>query len=126
MGSTLNSRQAASPLVRLVEGEEWWEAPDHPRVFSLKTESYPLPLVVLPRPLGGAPHSLRIAVPQDDNMRIHRARIGDAYLEQKTIQRRLDKARIFFLQNHVPQTTNTISFKFGAENRRRMSDNERL
>ncbi|GFV64236.1 uncharacterized protein TNCV_3000011 [Trichonephila clavipes] len=26
---TLNSRGAASPLVRLVEGEERWEAPDH-------------------------------------------------------------------------------------------------
>ncbi|GFT70908.1 cullin-4A [Trichonephila clavipes] len=29
--STLNSRRAASPLVRLVEGEERWEAPDHPQ-----------------------------------------------------------------------------------------------
>ncbi|GFS79318.1 uncharacterized protein TNCV_4409681 [Trichonephila clavipes] len=27
---TLNSRRVASPLVRLVEGEERWEAPDHP------------------------------------------------------------------------------------------------
>ncbi|GFX29411.1 uncharacterized protein TNCV_3997871 [Trichonephila clavipes] len=35
-GGTLNSRRAASPLVRLVEGEERREAPDHPRVFSLK------------------------------------------------------------------------------------------
>ncbi|GFU18429.1 uncharacterized protein TNCV_1981061 [Trichonephila clavipes] len=26
---TLNSRRAISPLVRLVEGEERWEAPDH-------------------------------------------------------------------------------------------------
>ncbi|GFX81104.1 uncharacterized protein TNCV_1910971 [Trichonephila clavipes] len=34
--STLHSHRAASPLVRLVEGEERWEAPDHPRVFSLK------------------------------------------------------------------------------------------
>ncbi|GFX53490.1 hypothetical protein TNCV_4652761 [Trichonephila clavipes] len=34
--STLNSRRAASPLVRLVEGEERWEAPDHPQgVLSL-------------------------------------------------------------------------------------------
>ncbi|GFX35551.1 hypothetical protein TNCV_103581 [Trichonephila clavipes] len=35
---TLNSRRAASPLVRLVEVEERWEAPDPlpPRVFSLK------------------------------------------------------------------------------------------
>ncbi|GFW35938.1 uncharacterized protein TNCV_1927671 [Trichonephila clavipes] len=30
-GGTLNSRRAASPLVRLVEGEEKWEASDHPR-----------------------------------------------------------------------------------------------
>ncbi|GFW86523.1 uncharacterized protein TNCV_4333071 [Trichonephila clavipes] len=29
-GGTLNSRRAASPLVRLVEGEERWEAPGHP------------------------------------------------------------------------------------------------
>ncbi|GFV57274.1 hypothetical protein TNCV_2822911 [Trichonephila clavipes] len=29
-GGTLNSRRAASPLVRLVEGEERWEASDHP------------------------------------------------------------------------------------------------
>ncbi|GFY35586.1 uncharacterized protein TNCV_196861 [Trichonephila clavipes] len=29
-GSTLNSRRAASPLVRLVEGKERWEAPDFP------------------------------------------------------------------------------------------------
>ncbi|GFV43259.1 uncharacterized protein TNCV_72161 [Trichonephila clavipes] len=28
-GSTLNCRRAASPLVRLVEGEERWEASDH-------------------------------------------------------------------------------------------------
>ncbi|GFU40716.1 hypothetical protein TNCV_3230811 [Trichonephila clavipes] len=35
-GGTLNSCQAASPLVRLVEGEEKGEATDHPRVFSLK------------------------------------------------------------------------------------------
>ncbi|GFW24736.1 uncharacterized protein TNCV_1960041 [Trichonephila clavipes] len=27
----LNSRRAASPLVWLVEGEETWEAPDHPQ-----------------------------------------------------------------------------------------------
>ncbi|GFV52943.1 hypothetical protein TNCV_2876111 [Trichonephila clavipes] len=27
----LNSRRAASPLVRLVEGEEMWEAPDYPQ-----------------------------------------------------------------------------------------------
>ncbi|GFX24989.1 uncharacterized protein TNCV_1279251 [Trichonephila clavipes] len=29
---TLNSRRAASPLVWLVEGEERWEASDHPQV----------------------------------------------------------------------------------------------
>ncbi|GFT45084.1 hypothetical protein TNCV_2861081 [Trichonephila clavipes] len=33
---TLNSRQAASSLVRLAEGEERPEAPEPPRVFSLK------------------------------------------------------------------------------------------
>ncbi|GFW53756.1 uncharacterized protein TNCV_3938501 [Trichonephila clavipes] len=37
-GGTLNSRQATRPLVRLVEGEKRWEAPNHPRVFSLKIE----------------------------------------------------------------------------------------
>ncbi|GFV22841.1 general transcription factor II-I repeat domain-containing protein 2A [Trichonephila clavipes] len=36
MGGTLNSRRDASPLVRLVEGEEKWEVPDHPMVFSLQ------------------------------------------------------------------------------------------
>ncbi|GFX24626.1 uncharacterized protein TNCV_3344061 [Trichonephila clavipes] len=30
-GGTLNSRRAASPLVRWVEGKERWEAPDHPQ-----------------------------------------------------------------------------------------------
>ncbi|GFV11951.1 uncharacterized protein TNCV_3181821 [Trichonephila clavipes] len=30
-GGTLNSRRAANPLVRLVEGEEKWEASDHPQ-----------------------------------------------------------------------------------------------
>ncbi|GFX59639.1 uncharacterized protein TNCV_3754041 [Trichonephila clavipes] len=35
-GGTLNSRRAASPLVRLVEGKERWEASDHPqRVLTL-------------------------------------------------------------------------------------------
>ncbi|GFV12783.1 uncharacterized protein TNCV_1367531 [Trichonephila clavipes] len=35
-GCTLNNRRAASPLVRLVEGEERWEASDHPQsVLSL-------------------------------------------------------------------------------------------
>ncbi|GFX33590.1 hypothetical protein TNCV_1932571 [Trichonephila clavipes] len=30
-GGTLNCRRAASPLVRLVEGEERWKAPDQPQ-----------------------------------------------------------------------------------------------
>ncbi|GFW40168.1 uncharacterized protein TNCV_5118511 [Trichonephila clavipes] len=30
-GGTQNSRRAASPLVRLVEGEERWEDPNHPQ-----------------------------------------------------------------------------------------------
>ncbi|PRD29388.1 UNVERIFIED_CONTAM: hypothetical protein NCL1_29555 [Trichonephila clavipes] len=30
-GVTLNSRRAASPLVRLVEGQERWETSDHPQ-----------------------------------------------------------------------------------------------
>ncbi|GFV70942.1 uncharacterized protein TNCV_4164891 [Trichonephila clavipes] len=30
-GGTLKSRRAASPLVRLVGGEERWVAPDHPQ-----------------------------------------------------------------------------------------------
>ncbi|GFV33403.1 uncharacterized protein TNCV_4164401 [Trichonephila clavipes] len=30
-GGTLNSHRAASPLVRLVEEEKRWEAPDHPQ-----------------------------------------------------------------------------------------------
>ncbi|GFW80422.1 uncharacterized protein TNCV_2945541 [Trichonephila clavipes] len=29
-GDTINSRRAANPLMRLVEGEERWEAPDPP------------------------------------------------------------------------------------------------
>ncbi|GFV97307.1 uncharacterized protein TNCV_2038171 [Trichonephila clavipes] len=33
-GGTLNSRRAGSPLVRLVEGEERWEAPDPPAGYS--------------------------------------------------------------------------------------------
>ncbi|GFT86516.1 hypothetical protein TNCV_725571 [Trichonephila clavipes] len=37
-GDTLNSRRAASLLVRLVEGEERWEALTTPKVFSLKIE----------------------------------------------------------------------------------------
>ncbi|GFW52172.1 uncharacterized protein TNCV_2426191 [Trichonephila clavipes] len=30
-GGTLNSHQAVSPFARLVEGEERWEASDHPQ-----------------------------------------------------------------------------------------------
>ncbi|GFX38474.1 uncharacterized protein TNCV_2344471 [Trichonephila clavipes] len=30
-GSSLNSRPATSPLVRLVEGKERWVVPDHPQ-----------------------------------------------------------------------------------------------
>ncbi|GFU82845.1 hypothetical protein TNCV_266421 [Trichonephila clavipes] len=33
LGDTLNSRRAASPLVRLIEGDDKWEAPDHPQGF---------------------------------------------------------------------------------------------
>ncbi|GFU02425.1 transposable element Tc1 transposase [Trichonephila clavipes] len=44
-GGSLNSRRAASPLVRLVEEKERWEAPGHPRCPPLKlgfkrTKSY--------------------------------------------------------------------------------------
>ncbi|GFW31407.1 hypothetical protein TNCV_3416631 [Trichonephila clavipes] len=35
-GGTLNSRRAASPLMRLVEGEERWEAPDSLGCFPSK------------------------------------------------------------------------------------------
>ncbi|GFX46501.1 hypothetical protein TNCV_4549401 [Trichonephila clavipes] len=34
-GGTLNSRRAASPLVRLVEDKKRWEASDKPKMFSL-------------------------------------------------------------------------------------------
>ncbi|GFV36745.1 hypothetical protein TNCV_2649891 [Trichonephila clavipes] len=38
-GGTLNNREAASLLVRLVAGDEKWKAPDpYPRVFFLKIE----------------------------------------------------------------------------------------
>ncbi|GFW13947.1 hypothetical protein TNCV_4700821 [Trichonephila clavipes] len=33
---TLKSHRATSPLVRLVEVDEMWEAPDHLRVIALK------------------------------------------------------------------------------------------
>ncbi|GFX62273.1 uncharacterized protein TNCV_3306461 [Trichonephila clavipes] len=43
LGGTLNSHRAARLLVRLMEGEERWEAPDHPQVLSkdLNTELNP-------------------------------------------------------------------------------------
>ncbi|GFU08662.1 hypothetical protein TNCV_1995071 [Trichonephila clavipes] len=47
-GSTLINHRAASPLVRLVEGEKRWDASDHPRVFSLKTEVEPSQIVISP------------------------------------------------------------------------------
>ncbi|GFW18859.1 hypothetical protein TNCV_5133121 [Trichonephila clavipes] len=34
--NTLNSRRARSSLVKLVEGEERWETPDHPKVVLLQ------------------------------------------------------------------------------------------
>ncbi|GFX36363.1 hypothetical protein TNCV_4932761 [Trichonephila clavipes] len=37
-GRSINSRRVTNPLVRLVEGEKWWEAPDQPQVSSLKVE----------------------------------------------------------------------------------------
>ncbi|GFS90627.1 uncharacterized protein TNCV_4098161 [Trichonephila clavipes] len=30
-GITLNSRRAANPFVRLMKGEDRWQAPDHPQ-----------------------------------------------------------------------------------------------
>ncbi|GFS61372.1 uncharacterized protein TNCV_3105551 [Trichonephila clavipes] len=48
-GGALNSRRAASPLVRLVEGEERWKAPDPPlKVFSLKIGMDPSKIVLSP------------------------------------------------------------------------------
>ncbi|GFV42216.1 hypothetical protein TNCV_3164471 [Trichonephila clavipes] len=38
---TLNSRRSASPLVKLLKGEDRGKAPDHPRVFSLKIKMEP-------------------------------------------------------------------------------------
>ncbi|GFT95812.1 HTH psq-type domain-containing protein [Trichonephila clavipes] len=35
-GCTINIRRAASPLMKLVEKEEIWEAPDYPQVYSHK------------------------------------------------------------------------------------------
>ncbi|GFU93890.1 hypothetical protein TNCV_1661131 [Trichonephila clavipes] len=35
-GAVRTGHRVASPLVWLVEGEEWWEAPDHPQVSSHK------------------------------------------------------------------------------------------
>ncbi|GFW45882.1 hypothetical protein TNCV_4496011 [Trichonephila clavipes] len=42
------SRRAASPLVRLVKGEEMREAFDYPRVFSLKSGVEPSKIVLSP------------------------------------------------------------------------------
>ncbi|GFV23558.1 uncharacterized protein TNCV_1906861 [Trichonephila clavipes] len=47
-GGTLNSRRAASPLVWLVEGEERWDALDHPQVSSLKIGVETSPIVLSP------------------------------------------------------------------------------
>ncbi|GFY08251.1 hypothetical protein TNCV_1356591 [Trichonephila clavipes] len=47
-GGTLNSHRAASPLVRLVEGEERWEVPDHLRMFSLEIGVGPGQIVLSP------------------------------------------------------------------------------
>ncbi|GFW56250.1 uncharacterized protein TNCV_1877701 [Trichonephila clavipes] len=47
-GDTLNSRPAASPRVWLEEGEERWETPGHPRVFSLYIEVEPNKIVLSP------------------------------------------------------------------------------
>ncbi|GFW93544.1 hypothetical protein TNCV_47471 [Trichonephila clavipes] len=45
---TQNSRRASSPFMRLEEGEERWEAPDHPRMFSLKIGVEPRQIVLSP------------------------------------------------------------------------------
>ncbi|GFV10882.1 zinc finger protein 112 [Trichonephila clavipes] len=47
-GDTLNSHRAASPLVRLVEREEIWEASDHLRMLSLKIGVEPSRIVLSP------------------------------------------------------------------------------
>ncbi|GFW90022.1 uncharacterized protein TNCV_2172171 [Trichonephila clavipes] len=47
-GGTLNSHRAASSLVRLVEGEESWEASDHLWMFSLKIGVEPSQIVLSP------------------------------------------------------------------------------
>ncbi|GFU67034.1 hypothetical protein TNCV_4968831 [Trichonephila clavipes] len=39
-GGTLNSHRAGSPLVRLVEGKERRESPDHPMVIFLKIRTW--------------------------------------------------------------------------------------
>ncbi|GFV04268.1 hypothetical protein TNCV_918891 [Trichonephila clavipes] len=46
--STLNSRQATSPLVRLVEEKERWEAPGHPQGFLLKIMVEPNQIILSP------------------------------------------------------------------------------
>ncbi|GFW51741.1 hypothetical protein TNCV_1186731 [Trichonephila clavipes] len=47
MGDTLNSPRAASPLMRLVEGEESWKSPDHLKVF-LEISVKPRKIVLSP------------------------------------------------------------------------------
>ncbi|GFV76976.1 hypothetical protein TNCV_690461 [Trichonephila clavipes] len=47
-GGTLNGRRVACPLVRLVAGEERWEAPDRSKVLSLKIEVESTKIVLSP------------------------------------------------------------------------------
>ncbi|GFY11828.1 uncharacterized protein TNCV_1530201 [Trichonephila clavipes] len=47
-GGTLNSRRAASPLVRFVEGEERWEAPNHPQGVLPQNWEEPSKIVLSP------------------------------------------------------------------------------
>ncbi|GFV24029.1 hypothetical protein TNCV_235981 [Trichonephila clavipes] len=47
-GDTLHSHRAASSLMRLVEGEESWEASEHLRMFSLKIGVEPSQIVLSP------------------------------------------------------------------------------
>ncbi|GFY24403.1 hypothetical protein TNCV_1014511 [Trichonephila clavipes] len=46
--STINSRRAASPFVRLVEGKRSWKPLTTPRVFSLKIVTKPSRIVLSP------------------------------------------------------------------------------
>ncbi|GFX09324.1 hypothetical protein TNCV_1887371 [Trichonephila clavipes] len=47
-GDTLNSRRAASPVLRLVEREEMWEVPDSSSVCFLKIGVEPSQIVLPP------------------------------------------------------------------------------